>query len=43
MIYFIFKFKYQKPKKTNLSDFKKAYPKAITKVITKENYLEFVG
>jgi len=40
---FAFEFKLQKPKKTNLSDFKKAYPQALTKIITKDNYLEFVG
>jgi predicted AAA+ superfamily ATPase len=39
---FAFEFKFTKPKKTHLLDFKKAYPKAITKIITKENYLDFV-
>jgi Predicted ATPase (AAA+ superfamily) len=39
---FAFEFKFTKPKKTHLLDFKKVYPKAITKIITKENYLDFV-
>jgi len=39
---FAFEFKFKKPKKTNLEDFKKAYPQAITKIITEENYLDFV-
>jgi len=40
---FAFEFKFQKPKKTNLSNFKKAYPQALTKIITKENYFQFLG
>jgi len=39
---FAFEFKFTKPKKTHLLDFKKTYPKAITKIINKENYLDFL-
>jgi len=38
----LFEFKSQN-QKTNLYDFKKAYHQGLTKIIIKENYLEFVG
>lgn len=39
---YAFEFKYAKPKKTNFSDFKKVYKEAVTKIITKDNYLDFL-
>jgi len=39
---FAFEFKYAKPKKTNVVDFKKVYKEAVTKIITKDNYLDFL-
>jgi len=39
---FAFEFKYAKPKKTNFVDFKKVYKEAVTKIITKDNYLDFL-
>ena len=39
---YAFEFKYAKPKKTNFIDFKTVYKEAITKIITKDNYLDFL-
>lgn len=39
---YAFEFKYTKPKKTNFTDFKKVYKEAVTKIITKDNYLDFL-
>lgn len=39
---FAFEFKYQKPRKNNFSNFKLIYPNSRGKIITKNNYLDFI-
>lgn len=39
---YAFEFKYTKPRKNNISDFKSIYPNSQGKIITKDNYLDFI-